>query len=241
MDESWNNGARRNCLLVGIGKIKQVLRQWILPQGSVLVPVLYSLYINDDPVSPGTHLALSADDTCIYATEKHERCVLCWLQQGLPAVNFWCECWNMKINEGKTQTIYFSRRLRIPDDVLLLNGWDIPFVNNVMYLGVTFNRRMTWRHHTERTVAKALHTYVRTYSLFKSWRLSTNVKLMLYKALIRSVMTYACPPGSMRRTLTSWYCSACRTEYSALLENLTGAHRAANCTWLSKFLTCMTI
>jgi hypothetical protein len=52
---------------------------------------------------------------------------------------------------------------------------------------------MTWRHRSERTVAKTLRTYVRTYSLFKRVRLSTNIKLTLYKALIRSVMTYACP------------------------------------------------
>jgi hypothetical protein len=93
---------------------KQVSWQWILPQGFVLSPVLYSLYINDDPVSPGTHLALFADNTGIYMTEKHGRCVLCRLQQGLPAVNSWCEHWNMKINEGKTQTICFSRRLKSP-------------------------------------------------------------------------------------------------------------------------------
>jgi hypothetical protein len=52
---------------------------------------------------------------------------------------------------------------------------------------------MTWRQHIEKTVAKALRTYIRTYSLFKSKRLSTNIKLKLYKALIRSVMTHACP------------------------------------------------
>jgi hypothetical protein len=43
------------------------------------------------------------------------------------------------------------------------------------------------------TVARALRTYVRTYSLFRSGHLSTNVKLTLYKALIESVMTYAWP------------------------------------------------
>jgi hypothetical protein len=41
-------------------------------QGYLLAPVLYSLYINDGPAAPRVHLALSADDTCIYATEKHE-------------------------------------------------------------------------------------------------------------------------------------------------------------------------
>jgi hypothetical protein len=47
-----------------------------LPQGSVLAPVLYALYINDAPAAPGIHLALITDDTCIYATEKHELRVL---------------------------------------------------------------------------------------------------------------------------------------------------------------------
>jgi hypothetical protein len=85
----------------------------------------------------------------------------------------------------KTQAIYFSGRLRVPDDVLQINGRDIPFASNVTYLGVTFDRRMIWRHHIERTVAKALRTYVRTYSLFRSGRLSTKIKHTLYKALTR--------------------------------------------------------
>jgi hypothetical protein len=43
------------------------------------------------------------------------------------------------------------------------------------------------------TEVKALKTFVRIYSLFKSKRLSANIKLTLHKALIRSVITYACP------------------------------------------------
>jgi hypothetical protein len=56
-------------------------------QGSVLAPVLYSLYTNDTPAAPRTHLALFADDTYIQETEKQERRVLCKLQRGLTAVN----------------------------------------------------------------------------------------------------------------------------------------------------------
>jgi hypothetical protein len=43
------------------------------------------------------------------------------------------------------------------------------------------------------TEVKAFRTFIRIYSLFKSECLSTNIKLTLHKALIRPVMTYACP------------------------------------------------
>jgi hypothetical protein len=85
----------------------------LLPGNALLksVTVIYSLYVNDAPAALRTHLALFADVTRIYATEKHERHVLCKLQRGLTAVNSWCERWNIKINEEKTQAVYFSRRL----------------------------------------------------------------------------------------------------------------------------------
>jgi hypothetical protein len=47
-----------------------------VPQGSVLSPTLYNLYINDTPKTVGVNLALFADDTCLYATERKEGYVL---------------------------------------------------------------------------------------------------------------------------------------------------------------------
>jgi hypothetical protein len=63
-----------------------------VPQGSVLAPVLYSLYVNNASVAPGINLSLFTDDTCIYMTEKHECRVLCKLQCDLTAVKSWCVC-----------------------------------------------------------------------------------------------------------------------------------------------------
>jgi hypothetical protein len=51
---------------------------------------------------------------------------------------------------------------------------------------------MTWRLHIERTAAKVLATYIRTYSVFKSGRLNI-AKTYVYKGVIRSIMIYACP------------------------------------------------
>jgi hypothetical protein len=51
------------------------IQAWV-SQGSVLSPTLYNIYINDTPQTPNVHLALFADDTCLYATERKEGYVL---------------------------------------------------------------------------------------------------------------------------------------------------------------------
>jgi hypothetical protein len=53
-----------------------------VPQGSVLSPTLYNLYI-DTPQAPGVNLALFADNTCLYATDRKEGYVLRKIQRGL--------------------------------------------------------------------------------------------------------------------------------------------------------------
>jgi hypothetical protein len=80
-----------------------------------------------------------------------------------------------------------------PEAHLTLNGRNIPFINHVKYLGVIFDKRITWKLRIEITEAKAIRTFIRITSLFKNARLSANIKLTLHKALIRSVMTCACP------------------------------------------------
>jgi hypothetical protein len=105
----------------------------------------------------------------------------------------WCEHWNIQINEDKTRGIYFSHSRWPPESHVTLNGRNIPFVNSVKYLGVIFDKKVTWRLHIEVIEAKAFRTCIRIYSLFKSEQFGANIKLTLQKALIWSIMTYACP------------------------------------------------
>jgi hypothetical protein len=163
-----------------------------VPQGSVLSPTLFNMYINDTPQAISVHLAFFADDTCLYATERKEGYVLRKLQRGFNSMVEWSKSWNIKINEDKTQAIYFSHRIRLPES-LTINGQNIPFVNNVKYLGVIFDRKITWGLHIKTIETKAFRAFTRTYSLFRCEHLSSNIKLTLYKALIRSIMTYASP------------------------------------------------
>jgi hypothetical protein len=54
-----------------------------VPQGSVLSPTLYNIYVNDPPHTPGVYLALFAEDTCLYTTDRKEGLIvrkLAWPQ-----------------------------------------------------------------------------------------------------------------------------------------------------------------
>jgi hypothetical protein len=136
-----------------------------VPQGSVLSPTLYTCILIITPKTIGVNLALFADDTCLYATESKEGYVLRKVQRGLISMSAWCERWNIKIDRDKTQAIYFSHQRRPPESLLTLNGRNIQFVNNVKYLGVIIDKRMTWRLHIETTEAKAFRSFIRLYYL----------------------------------------------------------------------------
>jgi hypothetical protein len=55
----------------------------------------------------------------------------------------------------------------------------------------------------EKTSAKALGTYSRAYSIFKTKHLRANIKLIVYTALIKSIITYACPTWEFDETAAS--------------------------------------
>jgi len=69
-----------------------------VPQGLVLSPILYSIYINDTSEFPGLYLALFTDDIRIYSIDRKEGHVLRKLQRGLTSTESCCERWNIKIN-----------------------------------------------------------------------------------------------------------------------------------------------
>jgi hypothetical protein len=138
------------------------------------------------------------------------------------------------------QGVYFSRSRRPPQSCLKSNERNIPSVNRAKYLGVIFDKKITWRLHIEMIEAKAFRTFIRVYSIFKSERLSANIKLTLHKALIRSVMTYASPAWEFATDSHLVKLQRLQTKFSAPLVIFQGAHRFAICIWRSKFRMYMT-
>jgi hypothetical protein len=131
-------------------------------------------------------------DAPLYMQQIAEHYVLRKLQRVLPSMESCCEKWGIKINENKTQFIYFSRRRRPVEVHLTLKGRNIAFVKCVKYVSATFYRKIIFRIHIDPIAAKAFRTFIRIYSLLKIEHLSANTKVTLHKILIRSTMT--CPP-----------------------------------------------
>jgi hypothetical protein len=79
-----------------------------------------------------------------------------------------------KINEDKTLALYTS-------PIELLNEWmEQPSVNNVKYIGVIFDKKITCILYTEMAETNDFETFIRLHSLFKRNRLYTNIKLTLH-------------------------------------------------------------
>jgi hypothetical protein len=80
-----------------------------VPQGSTLLLTLYIMHINETPQNVRRfYVALFADDTCLYSTDRKEGYVLGKLQRGLNHIETLCESCNIKINEDKPRAVYFS-------------------------------------------------------------------------------------------------------------------------------------
>lgn len=76
----------------------------------------------------------------------------------------------------------------------LLTDDQIVYAMSVKYLGVTFDSKLLFAEHIKKTVARATGAAMALYPLFaKSSKLATKTKLLLYKQVVRPIMTYASP------------------------------------------------
>jgi len=118
-----------------------------VPQGSILGPHLYNLYTSDLlTTTRKTILSTFADDTAIFATHSDSATAFLNIQDHLHNIEKWFQKWKMKVNETKSTHITFTLR-KGQSPPVCINQTAIPQVETVKYLGLHFDRRLTWREH----------------------------------------------------------------------------------------------
>lgn len=165
-----------------------------VPQGSLLAPTLFNIYVSDMPKSPRTDLALYADDTAVYTSSRSPTLVCKYLQQALDDLTEWFDKWRIKINASKTQAVFFTRRRLAPDAELDLDDQPIPWKDEATYLGLILDKRLKWIRQTDAAISKGNAALGALYPLLnRRSRLSLRNKRTLYVSILRPILLYATP------------------------------------------------
>ena len=160
-----------------------------IPQGTVLGPLLFLLYVNDMPRIVRSDLLMFADDTKIFRPIRHpsDREVL---QEDLNALYRWSDAWLLKFNQSKCKHMVVSRG-ESQGGVYFLDGAAIQTVHEEKDLGVLFDENLCFEGHIQSVVDKANRI---VFLLFRTFTFD-NIKLFppLFTALVRSHLEYCIP------------------------------------------------
>lgn len=171
-----------------------------VPQGTVLGPLLFLIYINDLPANLSSHIRLFADDCVIYrpiltSTDNHA------LQDDLDKVTTWCNMWLMSLNTTKTLLVPFHRRKLHHTPKYVLCNSEISSVESCKYLGLTLSNNLSWSSHITNITNDANRTlgYFRRNLRF----VPPSLKILTYITFIRPKLEYACSVWDPHQTSLS--------------------------------------
>ncbi len=165
-----------------------------VPQGSILGPLLFFVYVNDAPdyIQQNSSIALYADDSKLFRSIKQQTDYT-FLQSDLDSLYHWSQDWAMSFSSTKCEVMHFSRK-RKPcshlDRTYCLAGQQLRSVPSIKDLGVTIASDLSWSKHIENITCNAN----RTLGLVK--RVCHDIddistRKLLYCSIIRPKLEYA--------------------------------------------------
>ena len=162
-----------------------------VPQGSVLGPLLFLLFINDLEAGIISQIKFFADDTSLYSVVKDPETSARELNHDLELINNWAQQWRMSFNPDPTkpaQEILFSHKKPQAHPPLFFNGVEVKRVNEHKHLGLTLDPKLNFAAHFKEKITKAR----KAIGLIKHLRqyLPTNVLDQIYKMRVRPHLDY---------------------------------------------------
>ena len=164
-----------------------------VPQGGVLSPTLFLIYINDmvQKLPRRVHRALYADDLALWSTADSAATAGVRVQEALHTLETWTKDWLLRVNEKKTMFTVFSLSTKQKLPKLLWNGVTLSHDTTPTYLGITLDQRLTWTQqiHKCHTRAKLRLGLMRKLA-GTSWGCDKNILKKVYQARVRPVLEY---------------------------------------------------
>ncbi|GBP40288.1 Probable RNA-directed DNA polymerase from transposon BS [Eumeta japonica] len=162
-----------------------------VPQGSILGPFLFLVYINDLPslVKDAHEIVLFADDTSLLFKVKRQQPTYDDVNNAISKVEKWFTANNLLLNEMKTKCIRFSLpNVRHGSGTISVRNKELEFVNSTVFLGITLDDRLQWGPHISK-LAKRLSSAA--YAVKKMRNLSdVETARLVYFGCFHSLMSY---------------------------------------------------
>ena len=125
-----------------------------MPQGTVLGPLLFLLFINDLPDWVTSRTRLFADDCIVYRKiQTPQDCNQ--LQRDLDSLAQWESRWGMSFHPDKCNVLRVTKKRTPINSTYKLKGQELEELSTSKYLGVDLSNNLEWKEHTNRTVKKA--------------------------------------------------------------------------------------
>lgn len=161
-----------------------------VPQGSILGPLLFLIYINDIVIGINSNVRLFADDTSLYLIVNNPYVAAGQLNADLETIHRWAERWLVKFNPSKSESLLISRKTNKPfHPPLMMNNEPITEVHCHKHLGIYLSNDGTWHEHVNYITSKA---WIRLNIMRKlKFILDRQSLETIYTAFIRPILEYA--------------------------------------------------
>ena len=163
-----------------------------VPQGSILGPLLFLIYINDLPNKLKSNAKLFADDTSLFTIVKDENKSANVLNNDLSLISEWAFNWKMLFNPDPTkpaQEVLFSRKKKtLYHPTLSLNNIQVERASSQKHLGLILDEKLNFKQHIESAIVKIN----KGVAVIKKLRYSLPRKslITIYKAFLRPLIDY---------------------------------------------------
>jgi len=164
-----------------------------VPQGSILGPLLFLIYVNDMSTVVKNKLLLYADDSAILVSGKNKEHITSALSKDLELVSHWLVDNKLSLHLGKTESILFASKPKLKNEPNLdisCNGTKIKSTNSVKYLGATLDQHLSCESMVNEIIKKA-SSRLKFLHRKKSF-LTVHTRKLLVSCLIQCHLDYAC-------------------------------------------------